>query len=787
MSAAKDEISWEDPEFQMGIFTRFLIKGLEGAADGMAGTKDAKITAGELAAFLQKEVPTRSRELGKPAQNPITSGDFKSSYVISAVRDPSPPTSGPLPGPGLPQLDLRKLSSKDPALALMVLAGRMMMLSNALSDSNVPNAELVEFFNAARAKKIGTVPASISVGSLIGPVVSGDGSLLVACDETAQLVSISLRPDAKVRTVSLLDSRRHGQPTVVDSCAVSVSADNKYAATRLRTVGGASQLSLVALQANIPAPPLINEFESAAFTRGALVLSRPSGVRALATASWRVILDASLADLGLADGGPVRTVLADPESDNFAVLTDISDGSYSLADDRAFAGWGGHLLAQHRSCFAGAANGFHCADQRALEALGPPFQRSLSAGCKNGTARTFPSSSIIDSRGTLRAYVCPESRDELDFGLSDNSKEIRVTIPEPVLTARLLRSGRAIVLGRRGSIYAIDTVNFSDCCALRGATYGLRPLIGAGDGGHTAVLDPRGRLTLFLHNSLVNDLSLGDSTWVRQVALSNDGAVVALAGEAKTLLLDMTKGSLSSAQQIEVACGVPIAFDRRASTLACSVPSSSVVQVRRASDGKLERELVGHTGPLKQIYFDRATIFAAGTFTGRDQTLITSWNSSDGAVLSQRGCSVGDQTAQGPLAFLRGGAYFAQLDGTSVETNNSLTCESAKSLRSAAPHLTAASAADLVIDWSDQQTRLRLRSPWGGGDISLELGLPIQALEVSPDGSEAVAAIGGRIIRVPVTEAGFLRMVREQVPREFTPQECEDFFGRMPCPALKEK
>ena len=46
VSASRDQLSWEDDESSRGVFTRFLIEGLDGKADGIDGSpKDKRITA----------------------------------------------------------------------------------------------------------------------------------------------------------------------------------------------------------------------------------------------------------------------------------------------------------------------------------------------------------------------------------------------------------------------------------------------------------------------------------------------------------------------------------------------------------------------------------------------------------------------------------------------------------------------------------------------------------------------------------------------------------------------
>ena len=132
VSAAKDELSWEDEEYGEGLYTRFLIKGLEGEAVGIDNQKGGNITAGELQRFLSREVPDRARALGKPAQNPVVSPDFKSAYVIALAPSSSEPSPSSVKT-GFKMPDIPRLRTADPELALMVNAGVLQLTSTGLT------------------------------------------------------------------------------------------------------------------------------------------------------------------------------------------------------------------------------------------------------------------------------------------------------------------------------------------------------------------------------------------------------------------------------------------------------------------------------------------------------------------------------------------------------------------------------------------------------------------------------------------------------------------------------
>ena len=66
-----DQISSGLKEAEHGIFSYFLMKGLEGKADL---NKDKEITNGELLAYMDQNVSQKASELGRQ-QNPSLAGD----------------------------------------------------------------------------------------------------------------------------------------------------------------------------------------------------------------------------------------------------------------------------------------------------------------------------------------------------------------------------------------------------------------------------------------------------------------------------------------------------------------------------------------------------------------------------------------------------------------------------------------------------------------------------------------------------------------------------------------
>jgi uncharacterized caspase-like protein len=61
-ASANDQISSSSPELKHGIFSFYLMKGMEGDADG---NKDGKITAGEMQEYLQDKVSRQAMSMSR--------------------------------------------------------------------------------------------------------------------------------------------------------------------------------------------------------------------------------------------------------------------------------------------------------------------------------------------------------------------------------------------------------------------------------------------------------------------------------------------------------------------------------------------------------------------------------------------------------------------------------------------------------------------------------------------------------------------------------------------------
>lgn len=72
-ASAPDQISWSSDELGHGIFSYFLMKGMEGDADR---NKDGRLTAGEMHAYLLEQVGREAAIMNKK-QEPQLTGDHE--------------------------------------------------------------------------------------------------------------------------------------------------------------------------------------------------------------------------------------------------------------------------------------------------------------------------------------------------------------------------------------------------------------------------------------------------------------------------------------------------------------------------------------------------------------------------------------------------------------------------------------------------------------------------------------------------------------------------------------
>ena len=77
-ASSPDQISWSSDELGHGIFSYYLMKGMEGDADD---NKDGKITSGEMHTYLLENV-TRQAAIMNKKQEPQLTGDHDQALII---------------------------------------------------------------------------------------------------------------------------------------------------------------------------------------------------------------------------------------------------------------------------------------------------------------------------------------------------------------------------------------------------------------------------------------------------------------------------------------------------------------------------------------------------------------------------------------------------------------------------------------------------------------------------------------------------------------------------------
>jgi hypothetical protein len=86
LSSLANQKSYEDPDRQHGLFTYYLLRGLEGEADEPpSGNNDGVVRAGELLAYLQRVVPARAKEL-QISQMPTLTPYFDDKLPVGAAN-----------------------------------------------------------------------------------------------------------------------------------------------------------------------------------------------------------------------------------------------------------------------------------------------------------------------------------------------------------------------------------------------------------------------------------------------------------------------------------------------------------------------------------------------------------------------------------------------------------------------------------------------------------------------------------------------------------------------------
>ena len=784
-SAATNERSWEDDQYKQGIFTHFLIKGLQGDADSVIGPPDHKITAGKLKAYLGREVPKRAEEVRRPAQTPVVSTEFKSDYVLALAGNESTNASLGDRSNAL-TAQIIKLRDRDPELALMVhLAATESNLAPFGPDQNVMDGHLRESLDRARVVKTAIIKRRLSPDTLLGYAISSDGTLLVACIEPSDLLAISL-DTGEVKAVSpmaLPGGQRQGH---LDSCTVSVSSDNRLAIVTLKTDAGSSALSLVALD-KTPPPFSVESYDAGAFIDGLLCLAKGKALTLVSIDTWSAVLRRDLAN-------PITALLSEPTSDLIGLVSGRNTELYHL--NRAAPSLGLITSVPGINNCVVTKDLLICEGGGQWRALGSGGAFSSYQQCEGMACRLFASGAALSSGGWLAMSqgisehnvirLVKANVSTLDLSTSDV-----LHIPERVLTGRLASDGRITLVGRDGGVYRFNGLPYVDCCAVPVPTRRAIAHLAVGSNGFVAVLGSEGskaRLEIIAANAPTRQVELPDAEWVQEIAVGDSNHLIALAGDGKLRMLEFADENAKEPTPHEFDCGSPFALSPTSPMLVCTAAENGGLQLREARTGRIKRVLAEHTRAAHRVVISDDFIGAASRYSTRGLTMVTLWNAHDGKLISHQTCTFDSSEGAKPLAFLRGGRYFAQLETpTRLTLLDAMTCET-KNSTPVYPKFTGiqtAGTGDVVVLEGDQRDRLQVGHPFeqGMGLWPLFVGSPVDTFSPAPDG-EILVATSGRVLKIPGNHAGLLDLVRSTVKREFTKLECDEFFPSMPCPKL---
>jgi len=109
-AASSNELSWEDADSKHGLFTKYLLEGLSGAAD--TAPTDGKVTAQELYNFVASKVEAESTRRFQQ-QNPTRSPGWAGSFPLALTTS----FHGGTAGESNEKLDLQYTAEKSAALA----------------------------------------------------------------------------------------------------------------------------------------------------------------------------------------------------------------------------------------------------------------------------------------------------------------------------------------------------------------------------------------------------------------------------------------------------------------------------------------------------------------------------------------------------------------------------------------------------------------------------------------------------------------------------------------------
>jgi len=708
--------------------------------------------------------------------------DDEPSRRDSAVQTPfRVATSAVSPPPASHLIDfetLRKVQARDPELGLMFnVAAEEGNLVDPNSRQNYEN-ELLDSLVAVRPRKTGSIAGLVSPSNVVGSSVSSDGTLLAACMSPPRLVVVDLQKITKVGDFELRvpEAIERG----LDSCDISISGDNRFAALTLRAYSG-ERLLLAQSLSGAKAPEVaLSNFDQAVFVGKALAVAKGTGFRLVSTENWTE-------ETSIQTTSPIRRLLSEPSS---SILSTISDAGVTMYHIN-YAPLKATLMvfAPLLSLCAPTSDSLYCGDADAwFSRLGQRNgQKDPRAVCQAGCV-FLPSAARSTVPGWALMFVSTADR-TLRFTSPDIRYIGSMQLPEQILTGRLLEDGEVVVIGGEGGVYRFNSMRYADCCTVTLAHSAKILGVAAGLGGMTAVLveeNSNGILEIFRGKDLVSQLSISDPSSVREMLWATDHSV-AVAHETQVQLVDLGQGAKRPVVSRTLSCGTPIAFDESGARIACAVDDGRKIQLRDVGTSNTLGEFVGHNAPLQGLVVRGGSLIAGGVYPSRNQTQITEWNINNSDV-TQKTCPFTGPAGPKPFTFVDEGRSFLQLDTPRmVKQRDSRTCEELWSRDTPANlvHLKSigAMAAVLEEDFNSLFVGSPLPTALRRGVPAVNTYAPIENFSISPDG-DIVVQTAGRVVRLPVTAEGILEEAKKRISREFTAAECQEFFPAVPCPKM---
>jgi hypothetical protein len=571
-SSSAGQQSWEDDEFKRGVFTRYLVRGLKGEADGLDGASNGYVTVRELKSFLDIEIPKRISNLRKPAQTVFVNSDFNDEFILTTVPTLKPSSPSKIER----EISLDQIFSireKNPQFALMLEIG-------ALKAGFAAEGMTEDLRLSMIAKRVRRRPAlrlPFRADTVGGSMISTDGSLFLACVSPSSLLVFSTESGALLKTLRLeLPKRGSATFAVMDACNISVSRDNRFAAITVIGDNSVMRPSLLALGED-PQPSLALEtYRQATFVDRFLILATNESLKVVTSGIWNDDVPVDPREVRRLD-----LIASEADSKTFNVSSNVGICTYRFEEIKLFF--------QQASCTSNPPGG------PLWQSWMPTEEGFLSvASCSQSLCRAFPSGAFFN-RGWK--YILQEPREPNTIRLArgsiaaSNQATPFLTFPEPIFDARLFADGRIVAVGREGSVFALNSLQYGDCCSIpvsdiQGITH-----LAAGNAGMTAVAISSSTVgvEIFQDNSLITKVPTSLEQPVRQIVWSAGNGSVAIANEKKVQVIRSSGGNFRKSTITDFDCGAPIALDATGSKLACVDYDSGRVQYRDVGTGRVDR------------------------------------------------------------------------------------------------------------------------------------------------------------------------------------------------------